>query len=79
VDALGNPLRLILTGGQAADITQGPALVNSIKTDAVVADKGYDSDVFIATITETGAEAIIPSRSNRLCGTNGWIRQSSSQ
>ncbi|GAB1720473.1 MAG: IS5 family transposase [Nitrosospira sp.] len=66
MDALGNPLRLILTGGQAADITQGPALVNSIKTDAVVADKGYDSDVFITTITETGAEAIIPSRSNRV-------------
>lgn len=66
MDALGNPLRLILTGGQAADITQGPALVNSIKTDAVVADKGYDSDVFVATITRTGAEAVIPPRSNRL-------------
>jgi transposase len=62
VDALGNPLRLILTGGQVADITQGPALINSIKTDAVVADKGYDSDVFVAVITETGAEAVIPSR-----------------
>jgi transposase len=66
VDALGNPLRLILTGGQVADITQGPALVNSIKTDAVVADKGYDSEVFVATITHTGAEAVIPPRSNRL-------------
>jgi transposase len=49
VDALGNPLRLILTGAQATNITQEPALVNSIKTDAVVADKGYDSDMFIAT------------------------------
>ena len=66
VDALGNPLRLILTGGQVADITQGPALVNSIKTDAVVADKGYDSDAFGATITQTGAEAVIPPRSSRL-------------
>ena len=27
VDALGNPLRLILTGGQVADVTQGAALV----------------------------------------------------
>ena len=65
MDALGNPLRLILTGGQVADITQGPALVNSIKTDAVVADKGYDSDAFVATITQTGAEAVIPPRNNR--------------
>lgn len=65
MDALGNPLRLILTGGQVADITQGPALVASLATEAVVADKGYDSDAFIETITATGAEAIIPPRSNR--------------
>jgi transposase len=63
---LGNPLRLILTGGQVADITQGPALVESIRTDAVVADKGYDSDAFVQTIEATGAAAVIPPRSNRL-------------
>ena len=28
VDALGNPLRLILTGGQVADVTQGAALID---------------------------------------------------
>jgi transposase len=66
VDALGNPLRLILAVGQAPDVMQGPALFNSIETDAVVADKGYDSDGFVAAITETGAEAAIPPRSNRL-------------
>lgn len=65
VDALGNPLRLILTGGQVSDITVGPALIESIPTDAVVADKGYDSDVFVGTITRTGAQAVIPPRSNR--------------
>jgi transposase len=63
---LGNPLRLILTGGQVADITQGPALVESISTDAVVADKGYDSDAFVETIEAKGAAAVIPPRSNRL-------------
>ncbi len=66
MDALGNPLRLILTGGQVADITQGPALVNSIVTDAVVADKGYDSNAFVDIITHMGAQAVIPPRSNRL-------------
>nr|WP_183148256.1 IS5 family transposase [Denitratisoma oestradiolicum] len=66
VDALGNPLRLILTGGQVADITQGPALVDALVTDAVVADKGYDSNAFVDTITRMGAEAVIPPRSNRL-------------
>ena len=63
---MGNPLRLILTGGQVADITQGPALVESFAADAVVADKGYDSNAFVETITTMGAEAVIPPRSNRL-------------
>lgn len=63
---MGNPLRLILTGGQVADITQGPALVQSFATGAVVADKGYDSNAFVETIATMGAEAVIPPRSNRL-------------
>jgi transposase len=65
VDALGNPLRLILTGGEVADITQGAALVEGIDTEAVVADKGYDCDKLVETIQETGAQAIIPPRCNR--------------
>ena len=66
VDALGNPIRLILTAGNVADITQGPALIESFSTDAVVADKGYDSDAFVNLIVATGAEPIIPPRSHRL-------------
>lgn len=55
-----------MTGGNAADIIQGPALIEAIPSDAVVADKGYDSNAFIETITTSGAEAVIPPRSNRL-------------
>ena len=65
VDALGNPIRLILTAGQVADITQGVALVEDIPTEAVIADKGYDSDALVQAIEATGAQAIIPPRSNR--------------
>ncbi len=57
---------MILTGGQVADVTQGAALVAAIPAGAVVADKGYDSDALIETIEATGAQAIIPPRSNRL-------------
>ena len=32
----------------------------------VIADKGYDRDAFVAAVEEAGAEAVIPSRSNRL-------------
>jgi transposase len=66
VDALGNPVRLILTGGQVADVTQGAALVSGIGAGHVVADKGYDSDELVEAIEAGGAKAVIPPRSNRV-------------
>jgi transposase len=66
VDALGNPLRVILTAGQFSDIEQATALIKDQPAEFVVADKGYDSDAFVATITTQGSQAVIPSRSNRL-------------
>ena len=46
VDALGNPLRLILTGGQVHDITQAEVLLGLFQPAALLADKGYDADHF---------------------------------
>ena len=46
VDALGNPLRLILTEGQVHDIRQAEALIEGFACEKVLADKGYDSDKF---------------------------------
>ena len=43
-DALGRPLRLILTGGQVHDIVTAPALLAGIHGGAVIADKAYDSN-----------------------------------
>ena len=42
VDALGNPLRFILTPGQVNDITQAEALIAELPAGHVLADKGYD-------------------------------------
>ena len=64
-DALGNPLRWQLTGGEVHDITQAPALVAGFTTEQVIADKGYDSDAFIACIAGAGAQAVIPARKTR--------------
>src|SRR5512144_90074 len=64
-DALGNPLALQLTGGQAADITQAETLLPDESMDAVVADKGYDAKAFVATVSARGAAAVIPPRKNR--------------
>jgi len=65
VDALGNPLRFILTGGQRHDITQAEALITDYKYERVIADRSYDSDDFLLVIAEKEAEAIIPPRKNR--------------
>ncbi len=65
VDGLGNPLDFILTGGQANDITQAPALLQGHQADYVIADKGYDSDAFIALIEQMKAIPVIPARKNR--------------
>jgi len=62
---LGNPLRLMLTAGQVADVTQGAALVAGIPTTTVTADKGDDRDEWVENIESTGARANIPPRSNR--------------
>jgi transposase len=40
-------------------------LLEGLAPDYVIADKGYDGDQLIATIEATGAEAVIPPKSNR--------------
>ena len=65
VDALGNPVEFILTGGQQADVTQAEPLMQGHQTDAVIADKAYDSDAIVDAAKRQGAEAVIPSKKNR--------------
>ena len=62
---MGNPLALSLTGGQAHDITQAETLVANLAPEAVLADKGYDSDGFIASLKCREIEAVIPPKANR--------------
>lgn len=65
VDALGNPVRLLLTAGQASEHTQAEALIDGFRADFVLADKGYDSDAFVEAIQNSGATPVIPPKSNR--------------
>lgn len=66
VDALGNPRRVILSAGQVHDLQIAMDLIENEQTGAVVADKAYDSALFIAFIEQTGAQAVIPPKANRL-------------
>ena len=65
VDALGNPLQFIVTPGQTHDITQAEALTQDLEGTTIIADKGYDCDDFIDTLTQNGNQTAIPPRSNR--------------
>ena len=64
-EAWGNPLAFVLTGGQASDIGQAERLIGEFPAEAVIGDKGYDSDAFVKIVEERGMQAVIPPRSNR--------------
>ena len=70
VDALGNPLRVILSAGHIADIECAAKTIEGLPAQTVIADKGYDADHFVAKIVAAGAQAVIPPRSNRLTQRN---------
>jgi len=61
-DALGNPVRFILTGGERNDITQIEPLLDGLKANHVLADKGYDGQRAMDAIAATGAKPVVPRR-----------------
>ena len=64
-DALGRPLRFILTGGEAHDITTAPQLLSGLCAGGVIADKAFDSNALRDLIAEAGSQAVIPSKASR--------------
>jgi transposase len=64
-DALGRPLRFILTPGQAGDVTQAAALLDGYRADYVLADTAYDSAALRQVIAGMGAQAVIPAHPTR--------------
>ena len=56
---------MILTPGQASDMSQAQALIEGSPVEVVIADKGYDSRAVAEAIEAKGAEAVIPSLKNR--------------
>ena len=61
VDALGNPLAFTaLTAGQVHDITQAETLTSQVQPEALLADKGYDADAYIASLRARAIQQVIP-------------------
>ena len=65
MDALGNPIRAIITAGTTADCTQTEALIKGISADYLLADRGYDSDAVIELANKNGLIPVIPPKRNR--------------
>ncbi len=66
MNELGLPLDFLITGGQISDYTPAVELLGERKAEAVIADKGYDSDKIVAHVEQAmKARAVIPPRSNR--------------
>lgn len=64
-DALGRPVRFMLTGGQVHDIVAAPAMIEGVKGDALIADKAYHSNAFREQIADAGMKPVIPSNRTR--------------
>ena len=64
-DALGRPLRFLVTPGQAGDVTAAPFLLEGQEGGAVLADKACDSNALRNRIAAMGDLAVIPSRRSR--------------
>lgn len=66
VDHQGRPLQLLITPGQAHDLTAAePLLANLTRGTIVIADKAYDADRLRVHIKARGAIANIPNMIRR--------------
>lgn len=59
-------MELLVGPGQEHDVLRAEELLGNHRPRQLIADKGYDSDVFVAMTKCNGAEPVIPPRSNRL-------------
>ena len=65
VDGLGNPIRILLTGGNTHDIVPACHLIAGLRADKTIADKAYDADRFITLVWEQGSGVVVPPKKIR--------------
>jgi transposase len=64
VDALGNPVKFVLSPGNEHDVTRAEEVTEDLSNTKLLADKGYDSQKFVDFLGKNNSEAVIPTRSN---------------
>ena len=65
VDALGMPLRAIVTSGTTADCKKAIELLKNLSGKYLLADKGYDSQEILDYAKSHGIIPVIPPRKSR--------------
>jgi transposase len=65
VEAVGNPIRFKLSGGEEADCSWAIPTLTDIEFGTLLGDKGYDTDEILDFLKQRGATACIPPKSNR--------------
>ncbi|OJU59829.1 MAG: hypothetical protein BGO08_09570 [Altererythrobacter sp. 66-12] len=66
-DTAGRPRILLISPGNTSDMTMAPALIEAARGrfDALIADRGYDSNAIRAAVQTQGAKVVIPSTRSR--------------
>jgi transposase len=65
VDAHGMPVRMFVTAGTVADCKLGEKLIEGIDAEALLGDKGYDTDAIVKAAITAGMQVVIPPKKNR--------------
>jgi transposase len=65
VDEIGRPVRIIITSGTVNDCTKADELTEGIKTDGIIADRGYDTNAIIESAVQANIRVIIPPKKTR--------------
>src|SRR3990167_5026601 len=66
VDSFGMPLDFALTAGQEHEIKSAEILLGDLRSDYLLADRGYDCDALRKILQARGTEPVIPGKKNRL-------------
>ena len=56
VDAHGIPLRVVVTEGTRSDCKEACALIDGLSAEALLADRGYDSNEIMDQVVESGCQ-----------------------
>ena len=65
VDALGYPLRFVVTAGQVAVVSQAPAVLTGPSAPYALMDKAYDADAVLELLAQQAVIPVIPPKANR--------------